>query len=106
MDHFGDQFRIATTKGQVWGTEEKSTNRLYVLDDEMEISGSLENIAPGERIYSARFMGNRAFLVTFKTVDPLFVIDLKDATKPTILGELKIPGYSDYLHPFDENHLF
>ena len=50
-------------------------------------------------------MGDRAYVVTFKTVDPLFVIDLKDPEKPVILGALKIPGYSDYLHPYDENHI-
>ncbi len=67
--------------------------------------GKIENIAPGEQIQSARFAGDRAFLVTFRRVDPLFVIDLADATKPQILGELKIPGYSQYLHPIDSTHL-
>jgi uncharacterized secreted protein with C-terminal beta-propeller domain len=62
-------------------------------------------MAPGERIYSVRFMGSRAYVVTFRTVDPLFVIDLKDPKKPKVLGQLKIPGYSDYLHPYDENHI-
>ena len=56
-------------------------------------------------MYSSRFMGNKAYLVTYKTVDPLFVIDLSNETKPTVLGELHIPGYSTYLHPYDENHL-
>lgn len=56
-------------------------------------------------MYSSRFLGNRAYLVTYKTVDPLFVIDLSDPKTPQVLGELKIPGYSTYLHPYDENHL-
>ncbi|MDH7480037.1 MAG: beta-propeller domain-containing protein, partial [Syntrophomonadaceae bacterium] len=60
---------------------------------------------PGEKIYSVRFMGERCYLVTFEKVDPFFVIDLKDPQNPRMLGALKIPGYSDYLHPYDENHI-
>jgi uncharacterized secreted protein with C-terminal beta-propeller domain len=71
----------------------------------MNIAGKIEDIAPGEKIYSVRFIGNRAYMVTFRTVDPLFVIDLKDPKSPKILGKLKIPGYSNYLHPYDENHI-
>ncbi len=106
MDENEGFFRIATTKGNLFGEGENiSKNNLYVLDSELNICGSLEDVAPGERIYSVRFMGDRAYMVTFKKVDPLFVIDLKDPKKPTILGALKIPGYSDYLHPYDENHI-
>jgi inhibitor of cysteine peptidase len=71
----------------------------------MKAVGKLEGLAPKEDIYSARFLGNRCYLVTFKKIDPLFVIDLANPTSPTILGKLKIPGYSNYLHPFDENHV-
>ena len=71
----------------------------------MNIGGRLEDLAPGEKIYSARFMGDRCYLVTFKKVDPLFVIDLRDPYIPRVLGQLKIAGYSDYLHPYDENHI-
>ena len=105
MDEHEGYFRIATTKGQVWETNEKSTNNLYILDKNLEVVGSIEGLAPGESIYSVRFMGDKGYVVTFKRVDPLFVLDLKDPTNPTILGKLKIPGYSDYLHPYDENHL-
>jgi len=106
MDENSSHFRIATTKGSTWGTGDNiSKNGLYILDDMLSIIGRLEDMAPGERIYSVRFMGERAYVVTFKTVDPLFVIDLKDPAKPAILGALKIPGYSDYLHPYDENHI-
>jgi inhibitor of cysteine peptidase len=105
MDEFAGNFRIATTKGQVWNNEQKSTNNVYVLDSRMNVVGSLEDLAPGEKIYSVRFMGKKGYVVTFKKVDPLFVIDLSDASNPNVLGKLKIPGYSDYLHPYDENHI-
>lgn len=105
MDEYNGYFRIATTTGEAWNTEVKSANHIYVLDENLRITGKLEDLAPGEKIYSARFMGNRAYLVTFKKVDPLFVIDLSDPTSPGVLGKLKIPGYSDYLHPYDENHV-
>ena len=99
MDEYQGYFRIATTTGWM------GQNNVYVLDGNLDIVGRLEGLAPGERIYSARFIGSRAYLVTFKQVDPLFVIDLEDPTNPRVLGELKIPGYSDYLHPYDETHL-
>lgn len=106
MDENQEYLRIATTKGSTRGTGENlSQNNVYVLDENMSMVGKIENIAPGERIYAARFMGDRAYLVTFKDTDPLFVLDLKKPTQPRILGALKIPGYSDYLHPYDENHL-
>ncbi len=106
MDENDGNFRIATTTGEVWGSPENtSANNLYVLNDQMQVCGKIENIAPGERIYSVRFIGDRGYIVTFKKVDPLFVIDLKDPQTPKILGKLKIPGYSDYLHPYDENHI-
>lgn len=101
MDEYNGYFRIATTK---W-TAEGSKNGLYVMNMKMEIVGLLEDIAPGERIYSARFMGERCYLVTFKQVDPFFVIDLSEPSSPAILGYLKIPGYSSYLHPYDEDHI-
>ena len=80
-------------------------NNVYVLDDDLKIVGKLEAIAPDERIYSTRFIGERLYMVTFKRIDPLFVIDLSNPSNPEILGELKIPGFSDYLHPYDENHI-
>ena len=105
MDEFEGNFRIATTLGQVSRSGSESTNNLYVLDEEMNIVGRLEDLAPGERIYSARFMGKKAYMVTFKKVDPLFVIDVSNPKNPMVLGKLKIPGYSDYLHPIDETHI-
>lgn len=106
MDEHNGFFRIAVTKGDMWASGEAgSTNNLYVLDEKLSTIGKLEGLAPGERIYSVRFMGSRAYLVTFRNVDPLFAIDLRNPAKPAVLGQLKIPGYSDYLHPFDENHI-
>jgi uncharacterized secreted protein with C-terminal beta-propeller domain len=105
MDEYDDHFRMATTTGHVSRGAGSAKNQVYVLDMDLNIEGKLEDIAPGERIYSARFMGNRLYLVTFKKVDPFFVIDVSTPEAPRILGELKIPGYSDYLHPYDENHI-
>jgi uncharacterized secreted protein with C-terminal beta-propeller domain len=107
MDEHNGYFRIATTTGHVSRSAAGATskNNIYTLDSELKTIGKLEDLAPGERIYSARFMGNRAYLVTFKKVDPLFVIDMADPKNPKVLGKLKIPGYSDYLHPYDENHI-
>ena len=103
MDEHDGYFRIATTQGNSW--DNTSRNNVYTLDGDMNIAGKLEGIAPGETIYSMRFMGNRGYMVTFKKIDPFFVIDLSDPSYPNILGKLKIPGYSDYLHPYDENHI-
>ncbi|MDD3363519.1 MAG: beta-propeller domain-containing protein [Syntrophomonas sp.] len=106
MDENGDYFRIATTSGEMWRSDQyTSQNNVYILDKDLQICGKVENIAPGERIYSTRFMGDRVYMVTFKKVDPFFVLDIKDPKNPKILGKLKIPGYSDYLHPYDENHI-
>lgn len=106
MDESNGYFRIATTKGEIWRTDEfTSKNNVYILDQALQLTGKIEDIAPGEKIYSIRFMGDRGYMVTFKNVDPFFVLDLKDPAAPTILGALKIPGFSDYLHPYDENHV-
>ncbi len=108
MDEHEGYFRIATTTGHVarFFSEATSANHVYVLDSEkLQIVGRLEELAPGEEIYSARFMGSRCYLVTFKKVDPLFTIDLGNPEEPRVLGKLKIPGYSDYLHPYDDNFL-
>lgn len=101
MDEYKGNFRIATTTGETWSGN--SLNHLFVLDENLNLAGSVEDLAEGEKIYSVRFMNNRAYVVTFKKIDPFYVIDLTD--KPKVLGYLKIPGYSDYLHPYDENHI-
>ena len=100
MDEYNKNFRLATTS-----QKQESSNNVYVLNMNLTTIGKLENIAITERIYSARFMGNKAYLVTFRQIDPFFVLDLSNPTEPKIAGELKIPGYSSYLHPYDENHI-
>jgi inhibitor of cysteine peptidase len=101
MDEYNGFFRIATT---MW-TNRNSTNSLFILDMDLNVVGKLEDLAEGESIYSTRFMGDRCYLVTFRQIDPFFVIDVTEPTEPKELGNLKIPGYSSYLHPYDENHI-
>ena len=117
--------RVATTE-DAWGrwwleTEEWTgpTNNVFTLvatecmipegceEDSTELIqiGHVGDIAEGERIWSARFVGDRAYLVTFRNIDPLWVIDLTDPTDPEILGELEVPGVSTYIHPVDANTL-
>ncbi|EFI68109.1 beta-propeller domain-containing protein [Lysinibacillus sp. HST-98] len=105
MDEYKGNFRIFTTEGNTWNEKSTSYNHLFILDEHLKPLGSVKDMAPGEKIYSARFMGEKAYVVTFKQVDPLFVIDVANPKKPAVLGELKIPGFSNYLHPLDETHL-
>ena len=105
MDEYNGYLRIVTTEGFAWDEAAPSKNHLFILDGGMKQVGSVEDLAKGERIYSARFMGDKAYMVTFKETDPLFVIDVSAPSSPKVLGELKIPGFSNYLHPLDENHL-
>ncbi len=105
MDEHKGYFRVAATKGQTWDDQSPSSNNLFILDGGMNVVSSVEDLARGERIYSVRFMQDKAYVVTFKEVDPLFVFDLSNPNEPKVLGELKIPGFSNYLHPYDENHL-
>lgn len=99
-----ESFRVATTT-QFWSGKSVQFNNIYILDKDLHLVGKLEKIAPDEMIYSTRFIENRLYMVTFRRIDPLFVIDLSNPEKPEILGKLKIPGYSDYLHPYDENRI-
>ena len=105
MDEYEGNFRIATTASREIEGEYATDNNVYILDAGLKTIGALENLAKGEQIYSVRFMGDTGYMVTFEQVDPLFVLDLSDPTAPKSVGELKIPGYSDYLHPYDEDTL-
>ncbi len=105
MDEHEGYLRLVTTEGNARDDRSPSENHLIILDESLKTVGSVEGLAKGERIYSARFMGDKAYMVTFKETDPLFVIDVAEPTAPKVLGELKIPGFSNYLHPLDETHL-
>ena len=105
MDEFEGHFRLATTEGVGWSPASESKNHLFILNEQLEQVGSVENLAPDERIYSVRFIGSKAYMVTFRETDPLFAIDVSDPADPEVLGELKIPGFSNYLHPLDDKHL-
>ncbi len=101
--------RVATTDLGWWGeTETEPANRVVVLEEQdgvLETVGEVDGIAPNEQIYSCRFMGDVGYMVTFERVDPLFTLDLSDPTDPSVIGELKVTGYSSYLHPAGEDHL-
>lgn len=81
------------------------TNSVYVLNEKLKMIGSIKNLAKDERVYSARFMGDVGYFVTYRETDPLFSVDLSDPKNPKIIGKLKIPGFSDYLHFYGENML-
>jgi uncharacterized secreted protein with C-terminal beta-propeller domain len=100
MDEYNGYFRIATTWQNV-----TQVNNVYVLDMNMSLIGKLENLAENERIYSVRFMGDKSYMVTFRQIDPFFVLDMSNPAEPKVAGELKIPGFSSYLHPYDGNHI-
>ncbi|HKZ88165.1 MAG TPA: beta-propeller domain-containing protein, partial [Candidatus Bathyarchaeia archaeon] len=114
MDEYNGYFRIATT---AWAQDNASTidgavfkvsrqlNSIYVLKSDLTVAGKLERFKMDENIYSVRFLGNKCYVVTFKQIDPFFVIDMSNPAAPKVAGELKIPGYSSYLHPYDENHV-
>ncbi len=93
-------FRIVTSHSYP-----SQSTELFVLDPKLQVLGKLQDIGKDENFQSSRFIGNRLYLVTFKQIDPLFTIDLSNPKAPKILGELKIPGYSTYLHPYDATHL-
>ncbi len=106
LDEYKGYLRIATTTGEAWsGSANPSKNNIYILNSNLRRAGSLTGLAAGETIRSVRFMGDQAYVVTFRTTDPLFVLDLGNPASPQVLGKLKIPGYSAYLHPFGTDKL-
>lgn len=105
LDEENNYLRIATTLGDTWRYRDSSINNLYVLDNNLNIVGSVKGLGEGERIYAVRFIGDKAYIITYRETDPLYVLDLKDPKNPKILGKLKIPGYSTYLHPIGNNKL-
>lgn len=97
IDEYDGYLRVVTTFGD--------TNAVYVLDENLKVTGSIEDLAEDERIYSARFFGDTGYFVTFRETDPLFSVDLSDPENLKILGELKIPGFSEYLHFYGGDRL-
>lgn len=96
-----DNLRVLTTD---WSQSDR-VNQLYILDDELKLKGKIENIAKGESIYAARYIGDMAYFITYRNTDPLFVADLSNPAKPKLLGSVKISGFSDYLHPYGKDRI-
>jgi uncharacterized secreted protein with C-terminal beta-propeller domain len=104
MDESNGYFRLATTERNS-NSSNGFTNHLLVLNDDLSRIGSVDNFSPTEKIYSARFVNNRAYIVTFRQIDPFSVFDLTNPRSPQLIGELQIPGYSNYLQPYDDTHI-
>src|SRR5690606_38928783 len=108
MSEWDGFLRVATTSGDAWGEAANSESAVYVLaerDNRLVEVGAVTGLGVTERIYSVRYVGPIAFLVTFRQIDPLYTVDLSDPTAPKVLGELKVTGYSSYLHPIGEDRL-
>lgn len=108
LDQRGDALRVVTTDRGNAASNWVTTTGLYILQPngtELVTTGEVDGLAPGEQVYSARFVGDKAYVVTFRQIDPLFVLDVADPTAPVLLGELKIPGFSEYMHPLGDHHL-
>ena len=103
LDEFEGNLRVAVTLGNFWGSTENSSNDVYILDKNLDITGEATDLGLGERIYSVRFLNEVAYLVTFRQTDPFYILDLSNPRNPKVTGELKIPGYSSYLHPLTNN---
>ena len=103
MDQYNGYLRLAATVDDY--KTDSQANSLYVLDKDLNVVGSIHNLAPDERIYSARFMGDTGYFVTFRETDPLFSVDLSDPEDPRIMGELKITGFSSYLQFYGDGKL-
>ena len=101
-----NQYSLDELEGNIRiALETDDGTRIAILDKNLKLLGETEKLEENEKMYASRFIGNKAYLVTYKNTDPLFVIDLTNPKHPKVLGKLKIPGYSTYLHPYDENHL-
>lgn len=110
LDEYNDYLRIATTVGEgtLWwgfGGTQESANDVYILNENLERTGSIQDLGLEERIYSVRFIEDKGYIVTFRQIDPFFVLDLSNPKKPELKGELKIPGYSSYLHPITKDKI-
>ncbi len=104
-DYAIDESSIGDVRLVTQKTGENRESLVTILSPNLSLLGQVGGFGVGENFQSARFMGNRLYLVTFQQIDPFYVVDISDSKNPKKLGELKIPGYSTYLHPYDENHL-
>lgn len=106
MDEHEGNVRIATTVEGQFRLNIESENDVYILDKEtLDIKGGVTGMGVTEEVYSARFIDDKAYLVTFRRIDPFHVLDLSEPENPELKGELKLPGYSSYLHPLDEDQI-
>lgn len=105
LDEYQGNLRVATNLNSGLLRINGTTNDLYILDSNLNILGSILDIKTGEQIYSARFVKERGYLVTFKQTDPFFIVDLSDPIHPTLKGELELPGFSSYLHPLPNGQI-
>lgn len=104
IDEYDNTLRLVTTVTHNVGSSSQS-NSVYVLDADLKTIGKIEDLAKNEQVYSARFLGDTGYFVTYEQTDPLFSIDFSDPENPKILGKLKIPGFSEYLHFYSDNLL-
>ncbi|WP_187413608.1 beta-propeller domain-containing protein [Micromonospora sp. MP36] len=108
MSEWDEHLRVATTSGRTWGAKPNSTSSVYVLRADgttLKQVGKVTGLGKGERIHAVRFAGSTGYVVTFRQTDPLYTVDLRDPTAPKVSGELKITGYSAYLHPAGDGRL-
>ncbi len=107
LDEYNGDLRVSTTVGGnnwfSWGRGGESVNDVYVLGADLKKKGEVLDLGKGERIFSTRFMGDQGYVVTFKQVDPFYVLDLANPAAPKLSGELKIPGYSSYLEKISDD---
>ena len=104
IDEYDNTLRLVTTVTHNAGNSSQS-NAVYVLDADLKTIGKIEDLAKNEQVYSARFLGDTGYFVTYEQTDPLFSVDFSDPENPKILGKLKIPGFSEYLHFYSDNLL-
>lgn len=108
LDEYNGYLRVASTsggRGNIFSGSGESFNDVYILDNQLKITGTVQDLGKGEKIYSVRFMADRGYVVTFRETDPFYILDLADVNNPQLKGELKIPGFSSYLHPIVKDRI-
>ena len=105
MSENDGEFRIATTVGDSWQFDVEPENDLYLLDNNLDVKGQVQGMGFNETIFSVRYMDEKAYVVTFRRIDPFHIVDLSDSENPEVVGELKLPGFSSYLHPLEDDRI-